>query len=65
MNEYYTILMEFTKGTTPCRTHLTRRFSETLVKSAIELGYIVQIGCNSYNEPIYAITEKGIKKRDN
>ena len=65
MNDYYTMLMEFTQGTTPCWTHLTRRFSEKLVRSAIELGYIVQIGCNSNNDPIYAITEKGIKKRDN
>ena len=65
MNEYYAILMQFTHGTTPCRIHLIRRFSEKLLDSAMEMGYIVQVGNNSYNEPIYAITQKGKEKRDN
>ena len=62
--KFYGMLMQFTKGTTPCRNHLARHYSTELIDEAIELGYIIQIRINETGDPVYAITDKGKELRD-
>lgn len=64
MGNYYGFLMEFTKGTTPCREHLVRRYGESVVDGAISSGYIMECGTNSWGDIKYTITSKGKKERD-
>ncbi len=61
---YYGLLMEFTNGSTPCREHLVKRYSENIVESAIKKGYIREYGQNTLGDTIYCITEKGKYRRD-
>ncbi|MDE6111190.1 MAG: hypothetical protein K2F65_04650 [Eubacterium sp.] len=60
----YGLLTQFSQGTTPSKTRLLRIYSSDLIDYAISKGYILQIGLNSYNEPIYSITLKGKALRD-
>ncbi len=64
MTSWYGFLLEFTKGTTPRRSHLTRRYSEGMVQEAIDNGYIVECGKTSDGEKMYAITPNGKSVRD-
>lgn len=61
---FYGLLMQFTKGTTPSRRHLLKHYSSEMIDMAIDLGYIVEIRRNDYNEPVYAITDMGRDIRD-
>lgn len=65
MNKFYSMLMQFSQGTTPSRTHLKRKFGEALIDEALYLGYIIELRKNEFDDPIYAITASGIEKRDN
>lgn len=65
MNKFYQLLMEFTNGNTPYIGLLHRRYTKELVDEAIKLGYIIEIGKNTYGESIYTITSLGKSKRDN
>lgn len=65
MNEYYKILIEFSQGTTPCRSHLIRRHGIDLLTKCIQNNYIIKIGENSNGDAIYSITNIGKQKRDN
>lgn len=64
MNKFYSILMQFTNGTTPCREHLLRHYQASLVDEAIQLGYIVEIRKNSFGDSVYMITDSGRSVRD-
>ncbi|MCR5478639.1 MAG: hypothetical protein K6F27_02115 [Ruminococcus sp.] len=64
MNNLYGFLMEFTKGTTPRKEHLVRRYSEEMVKEALENGYITEYGKNNDGEMMYMITSLGKEFRD-
>ena len=61
---WYKFLMEFSRGTTPRRSHLVRRYSEETFLEAIDNGYIVKCGETSEGEPMYTITQKGRSVRD-
>ena len=63
-NKFYSMLMQFTQGTTPSRTRLKRKYGEALIDEALNLGLIKEIRQNKYGDPIYAITEQGKEKRD-
>lgn len=63
-NEWYRFLMEFTKGTTPYRGYLVRKYSEEMVLEALDKKYIVACGKTEYNETKYSITALGKKVRD-
>ena len=65
MNKYYKLLMEFTNGSTPYAGLLYRRHAKDLVDEAIQLGYIVACGKNTYGETLYTITPLGKSLRDN
>lgn len=41
-----------------------RHYSKDLIEYAIENGYIVQVGKNTYGDSIYTITENGKNIRD-
>lgn len=60
----YGLLVQFSHGTMPSETHLMRMYSTDLIEYAIENGYIVQVGKNSYGDSIYTITEEGQNVRD-
>lgn len=60
----YGLLVQFSHGTTPSETHLMRHYSKDLIEYAIENGYIVQVGKNTYGDSIYTITENGKNIRD-
>ena len=64
MNKFYGFLMEFSRGTTPCREHLIKRYSSEMITEALEKGYIFECGKNEYNDIKYSITELGKKVRD-
>lgn len=64
MNRFYKLLMQFSTGTKPCKTHLYRRFSKSLVDEALELGYIVECGTNSNGDTRFTITDLGKNVRD-
>ncbi len=64
MNKFYSLLMQFTQGTTPSRLHLVHKYNEDLVDEAIHMGYIIEIRKNEYGEPVYAITPAGRSARD-
>ena len=64
MSLCYKLLFEFTNGSTPCQTHLLRRYGEKILIEHVLNGYIVEIGSNTAGETIYAITEKGKHARD-
>lgn len=61
---FYGLLIQFTKGTTPSRKHLLKHHSSEIIDKAIDLGYIVETRRNTYNEPVYAITNLGKEVRD-
>lgn len=65
MNKFYAMLMQFSQGTTPSRSHLIRKYGEALVDEALSLGYIFELRKNAYGEPVYAITNEGKAVRDN
>lgn len=62
--KFYGMLMQFTRGTHPCRKHLSRHYSAELVDEALEAGLISQLGTNDLGDPVYYITEKGKEVRD-
>ena len=64
MTKFYSMLMQFTQGTTPTRLHLVHTHNEDLVDEAIRMGYIIEIRKNEYGEPVYAITPLGKSVRD-
>lgn len=61
---FYGMLMQFTRGTTPCREHLLKSHSADLIDAAIQLGYIREIHRNAYDDPVYMITDLGKNVRD-
>ena len=65
MESCYAFLSHFTNGTMPNRKNLERHYSPEFIYEAINLGYIIEIGKDDIGYAIYAITEKGIDKRDN
>lgn len=64
MNEFYQFLMEFTKGTTPTKAHLQRRYGNEKLLEALHQGYIVMFGPERGEDTQYTITAKGKEKRD-
>lgn len=64
IKRFYEILMQFTNATMPCRKHLLRRYSADLIDEAIDLELIVQVRRNEFGDPVYTITDKGKKLRD-
>ncbi|MCH5193590.1 MAG: hypothetical protein J1F11_06485 [Oscillospiraceae bacterium] len=63
-NKWYGFLMEFTKGTTPCREHLVKRYSEEMLLEALKNKYIEECKNNKSNDIKYRITDLGKKVRD-
>ena len=61
---FYGLLMQFSNGTTPCRSHLEKRFDVELIDAAIDSGYIREIKRNSCDDPVYQITLLGREVRD-
>ena len=64
MNKFYSMLMQFTQGTTPSRAHLKQQYGEELIDEALRSGYIIEIRKNEFGEPVYAITIDGKSQRD-
>lgn len=65
MNEFYSLLMQFTHGNECTRKHLMRNYSVELIDRALYESYIVEARKNDIGEPIYIITKLGEEKRDN
>ena len=64
MNPYYKLLIEFTNGSTPHEGLLYKRHGKDLVDKAIQSGYIIACGKNTYGETLYTITPLGKSLRD-
>lgn len=65
MNEFYSMLMQFTQGSECARKHLRKNYSEELIDRALHEKYIEESRKNDIGEPIYIITTLGKEKRDN
>ena len=61
---FYGLLTQFSKGTTPCRSHLEKIYGAELVDAAIDRGYIEEIKRNSCDDPVYRLTSLGKEVRD-
>lgn len=64
MNEFYSLLMQFAQESEACRKHLLKNYDEDLINKAITNGYLYELRKNDIGDPVYAITEKGKRKRD-
>ena len=64
MNKFYAMLMQFSQGSTPSRSHLIRKYGEELVDEALSLGYIRERRKNAYGELVYEIKDEGKLIRD-
>lgn len=64
--KYFQILqMVSAGGQKVCRKFLIRKgFSEAAIDACLENGYIIQIGTNDLDDPLYIITDAGRAKRD-
>ena len=65
-NKYFQILhMISAGGQKVCRKFLIGKgFSEAMIYACAENGYIIQIGTNYLDDPLYIITDAGRVKRD-
>ena len=43
---------------------MSKVFSEAMIDACAENGYIIQIGTNDLDDPLYIITDAGRVKRD-
>ena len=63
--KYHQMLMLFSGNNRVSRFRLCHgRYTENDVDEAVELGLIMEIQKNDFNEPIYIITDLGKKYRD-
>ena len=64
MEKEYQFLCEFTQNTHPSKRHLIKRYGEQSFNEAVEQSLIGQVGVNDFKDPVFAITQLGIKRRD-